>query len=516
MVVQARTQTFPPPTAGWISAGNVLSPPSDGADVLDNFFPTAQGARLRFGCALHATADAGVVQLRTFQSGDLAHLLACTASKVFEMSAPADPAVTPTALLTGQSNGDWSTAQISTAGDIFLAACNGTDTPWYYDGTTLALYGSGAIDITGSGLTKANLSHVNQFAQRLFFVEKGTMNVWYLPVDSIGGTATKFPLGSVFEKGGAVLMTATWSVDAGDGLDDLFCIFSTEGEVAIYQGVDPASWSKVGLYKIGQPVDKHATFKVGGELLVVTDVGVVGVSASINEAETGQAASALTVKIEDAWQEAVTYRTTDRPVSQAYWPEKGMLIVGTEIISDDGPVSFVANLRTGAWCRYTGWDVRCAAALSGNLYFAGADGKIYQGEVGGTDAGTAYKGRYVPVYSTAATPQWKVVTEMNAVFRSTVTVKWSAKAFSDWTSGSIGTPSPLSEDTGTTTWGVGVWDTAIWGGSGELRVTNGWKTVAAQGLAIAPALAVVSNSTTRPIVDILATQLTYELAGVMV
>ncbi|MGK3945817.1 hypothetical protein ABK046_46665, partial [Streptomyces caeruleatus] len=77
-----------------------------------------------------------------------------------------------------------------------------------------------------TGVTTSTLAHVTLFKNRLFFVQNNSMNVWYLPVNSIGGTASMLDLGSVFRRGGRVEACYTWTLDAGDGSDDHFVVIS--------------------------------------------------------------------------------------------------------------------------------------------------------------------------------------------------------------------------------------------------------------------------------------------------
>lgn len=58
-----RDVTFPAPTKGWVQSGNITTAGMDQAEVLDNFFPTAQGARLRGGSTEYADIGAAIVRL---------------------------------------------------------------------------------------------------------------------------------------------------------------------------------------------------------------------------------------------------------------------------------------------------------------------------------------------------------------------------------------------------------------------------------------------------------------------
>ena len=73
------------------------------------------------------------------------------------------------------------------------------------------------------------------------------MSLWYLPLNSISGAASEFPIGNFLQKGGKIVAIIPWTIDSGHGSDDLFCILSSEGEIAVYSGTDPASlttWDK--------------------------------------------------------------------------------------------------------------------------------------------------------------------------------------------------------------------------------------------------------------------------------
>lgn len=511
MAVQ--TRSFYPPVSGWIAAENALKPPKDGAWVLDNFFPTASGARVRGGKRLHATLDDEPVRMFTYLSGDNATLFASTETDIFDITAPADAEVTPTAWLGSQTSGDWSDVQISTAGGDFLVCVNGADSGFVWDGSTIEQYGGGTYSITG--VTSSNLTHVGLFGSRLFFCEKNSMNVWYLPVDSIAGTATKFPLGSVFNRSSKVLFTGTWSLSAGDGLQDLFFAVSEEGEVAIYEGYDPAVWSIVGVYEIGRPIDKHAWTKVGADVLIMTTVGLVPLSQAITKDLAQLSEGTASLNIEDAWRDAITNRSGSRATPIIYWKGESLLLIGTEATATGGNVSFVLNPRTKAWSRYIGWDVICGAVSEDNLYFAEEDGLVYQGEVTGSDAGTAYQAHYVPMFSTCDVPNIKHVQQVNAVFRGSVSVNWGANVNADFT---VPDPSPnlaLPEPSTAALWGSFTWGSFTWGGGSRRETTSTWKNVRGKGFAVAPSILLTSNSTAAPEVEVMATQIRYEVGSVL-
>lgn len=581
----SNTIAYPAPTAGWVQSGNVVQAPLNQAEVLDNFIPTAQGARLRGGCQEYADLGAAVIRMFTYVSGSVTKLFASTASKVFD-AGRVSSGVNTFAELEGVASGDWSATQISTSGGQFTVAVNGSDHAVYWDGTefnpitaeaineipfdaetaafavgetvtggtsgataeilaitktsatagklkvgaitsgpfqdnealtdgatgaaTAAGASASASAITITNVTTNLLSQVWLFKERLFFVEKGTSSVWYLPVESIGGAAVEIDLGSVFSKGGNVLFGARWSLDSGSGLDDVCLFFSDRGEVAVYEGTDPSSattWSLAGVYEIGDPLNKHGFFKAGGDLAVVTKDGIVPISAAIAKDRAGLQLSAITYPIEDAWRDAIEGATASDPVSVVLWQSGRLLLVGTPQTTGGNPVSFIANARTGAWCRVTGWDVTCGEVVDDTLYFGSPNGKVYLADSGGSDDGVAYTGVYVPKFQPA-----NVFGTSNAAaltYRSTERITFSMSAHADYTVGDIPSPQP-SFTTGGDTWGTGVWGTFVWGSSSSLQSFTEWQAVASSGYAHAPGVAITSNQVSPIVFEIQVTRLRVE------
>ena len=497
-VPATKTDTFPAPVKGWVQSGNVVGAGRDQAEVLDNFFPTGQGARLRGGISELADLGAAAVRLFVYQSGTNETLFGATDADIFDTSDIAGGAVK-----TSLTSGDWSTTQISTAGGEFLVGVNGADTGFTYNGSTFS-------DLALTGVDEDAVSQVWLFKERLFFVEGGTPSVWYLAVESIGGTATEINLGSVFRRGGNVLFGATWSLDSGNGLDDVCLFVSTTGEVAVYEGTDPSSaatWALVGVYDIGEPLNKHAFFKAGGDLAILTEDGIIPISEALRKDRAALQANAITYPIEDAWKTAIANRATAYPISATLWQSQTLLVVGTPQEISNIPVSFVANARTGAWCRVTGWDIQCSAVFEDKLYFGDENGKVYRADVGGTDDGVQYTGIYVPKFITY--PQNRNANFAGLTYRGTDEIGFEMEGHSDYSVGEI-LPPDVATSGLTDVWGAGVWGTFTCGRSSSLDTFTEWQTVSASGLSLAPSIAVTSNQTGQLVFEILATRLRSE------
>lgn len=573
-----REEIFPAPTRGWFQAGNLVSAPPDAAEVLDNFFVTAQGVRLRGGASPVVDLDAPVVRMFTYEAGSASGLFGSTATAIFDLttgnlsgwsdgfSSGFGTGSATFGMVEGLSSGDWSATQLANASGQYLVIVNGDDYAMFWDGTewspittaavnelpfdalvtefevgetvtggssgasatvlailktsptvgtlVLGAITSGPFDdnealtsaggeATAAGASAARssiaitnvattaLSHVNLHKRRLWFVEDGTTSAWYLPVDSIGGAAVEFDLGGVFRKGGDLLFTATWSLDSGNGLDDVFIAVSTEGEIAVYEGTDPGSastWALTGVYEIGKPLNKHAYFKAGGDLAILTEDGIVPVSEALRKDRAALQSNAISAPIEDAWKAAIANRTTSYPVTATLWQSQSLLIIGTPATSNGNNVAFAAYAASGAWSRIVGWDIRCSVVYNDNFYFGTNSGVVYRGDNGGTDSGAGYTAVCVPKFSYSQNLRGAVAAGIT--YRATSEANVDLYAHADYTVDDMASVAPTTTS-GTSSWGTGVWGTFVWGGNE--RTYTQWQFVRAFGYALAPAVKIASN-----------------------
>lgn len=585
---QTQDALFPAPTKGWVQSGNITTASPDQAEVLDNWFPTAQSIRLRAGCTEYADLSAAVSRLFTYASS-ANDLFASTASGIYDCDriALGGAVFADVADLT---SGDWSTVQTSTSAGDFLVAVNGSDPMHYWDGTnwnpvngaavnnvpydtltaafsvgetvtggtsgasativsivqtsaTAGILKVGAITsgpfqdnealtsaagaatangasssasaVTVTNVATSALSQTWLFKQRLFFIEGNTLSAWYLPAASIGGAAVELPLGAVFRRGGVLLFGATWSLDSGSGIDDVCLFVTSEGEIAVYEGTDPSSastWALAGVYDIAAPINKHSFFKAGGDLAIVTEDGIIPVSEALRKDRAALQAVAISYPIEDAWKEAVS--NTSFPVNVTLWQSEAMLIVGVEPDANTDQ-AFVANARTGAWCRYTGWDVRCAAVSDDQLYYANAAGKVMKAENGGDDDGVQYTATYIPKFQEFGAAATKFAVHGGLTFKASGTPVFKMAALSDYEVSTFSAPSATGFSSGGAVWGTFVWGTGVWGSNVATQTYTRWKSVRAAGHSLAPVVLVTSNQSSAPVFEILATRLRFETGNAL-
>lgn len=516
-----------------------------GAQIMDNWFPTASSARLRRGLARYATLPNGatVRSVFTYVVGLQREIFAATDGGIWRVTNIEEAftniftpdyenylspdgvdeafgwASVPESenLWTAATDGDWVTLQFSTAGGTFLIGVNGTDEAFIYDGTDFTTLG--VTFPSGSALTTADLSYAWAYKQRVYFVAKDSLDVYYLAVDSIGGELVKLPLGGVFNRGGSILFGQTWSLSSGGdgGLSEQNTFVTTEGEVAIYQGLSPdsaADWSKVGVYRVGTPMGKKAFVRAGGDLIIATTIGFIPLSRAIQMDYAALGIAAVSAKIADAWRDAVTMRGSSGWICE-FWPEGSMILVAPPTLQNQEPVVFVTNSDTGAWTRFTAWRPTAMEAFQGALYFGSVNGAMQRAWSTGSDEGAPYTGTMIPLFNDLGTPgQRKVAKIARAVKLSRYPVREQVTATFDFSSRVPPVPDSPFVPVGNE-WGNAIWGQSVWGASAPTDVTEDWRSVGGSGYAASVVLQVTSGAITPVDVELIRIDMSYEIADLI-
>ncbi len=281
----------------------------------------------------------------------------------------------PTELGSGFSENRWQTALY--ADRLFFV--NGTDNPQVFNGSTLA-----GIVWSGSGLAADNdLINIALVRNRLWFCEKNSADVWYGAVGQITAASplTEFSLSQI-AGGGFCMAVGSWSRDGGDGADDLTIFVMSTGEILVYQGDPGSTFSLIGKYQAAPPVGRQCLIKVGGELVVITRLGFLPLSAAVGGV-------ALDLARIDPWGKIAPLVASDAELdgSNAGWHgclHNGVLYVNVPMTDAVLSKQHVLNTRNGAWGGpYTGWNGSSFCSFENELYFGGMDGTVKL--VGGPD-----------------------------------------------------------------------------------------------------------------------------------
>lgn len=473
----SRTVGVPAPVGGWNARDSLADMDKRDAVILDNFFCTPTDVRVRDGYVDWATGlGAQVSTLASYSppSGS-AELFAAAGGNIYDVTASG---AVGAAVVTGKTSAEWQHAMMGTSGGQFLLMCNGADDVLSYDGTT---WSNPSI----TGVTPANLIHINVHKNRVWFIEKNTLKAWYLGTNAVAGAASPFDFSGLFTRGGYLVAMATWSLDVGFGMDDYAVWVTSEGQVAVYQGTDPASastWSLVGVYQLGEPLGRRCFIKFGGDVLYLGADGLTPLSkALVSTTETTN--QRVTAKIQSVVSEYVTQYGSNFGWQCAMLPSENMLLVNVPTAAS-GPQSMQLAMNTisGAWSRFTGISAACWERHNEQLYFGG-NGVVCRAWGTRSDNGANINFEALQAFNPHGNnSQLKQVKMLRPVFSTdgAPAVRLGVNADYD-TSAPTGalTYTPVSG----AQWGVARWGIDVWGGG--LTIKRDWQSGFAMGYAFA-------------------------------
>lgn len=475
------------PTGGWNARDSIGEMKPTDAVYLTNFFPTTTDVMLRKGYTQFATGLPGQVEsLMPYSSGTTNKLFAASGTAFYDVSAGG---AVGAAVVTGLTNARWQHENITTAGGSFMLAVNGSDKLRGYSGSAWWTDGDGTHDITG--VDTANCIHINLFKNRIWLVQKSTLKVWYLPTSSIAGAAVAIDLSSVARAGGYLMAMENWTIDAGEGVDDHAVFITSEGEVIVYKGTDPASattWSLVGVWAIGAPVGRRCSMKWAGDCLLLTQDGLFPLAGALQSSRLDPRV-AITDKIYSAVNEATTAYGANFGWQLLDYARGNMLILNVPV-AVGSQQQYVMNTVSKAWCNWTNIPANCWCIYNDEPYFGGNTvvGQAWNGYADNStningDAKQAFNyfgsrgllKRFTmvrPIISSDGNPA--AVTGINVDFSN------------DDVTGSVTfVPSTYS------TWDTSLWDVGIWGGG--LTITKYWQSVTGIGFSGALRMKIASR-----------------------
>jgi hypothetical protein len=334
-----------------------------------------------------------------------------------------------------------------------------------------------------TGVDSSNLIGINLHKERLYFVEEGTLNFWYLGVNAISGAATSYPLGAVARNGGFIMAMGTWTLDAGYGVDDYAVFITNNGEAIVYKGSDPSDpndWSLIGVWQLGQVFSRRCFFKFAGDLLLITQDGIVPLASALQSSRLDPRIN-ITDKIYYAVSEAADLYNTEFGWQIHYYAKQNMLIFNIPVIG--GQQQFVMHNITKAWANFTNIKATCFEVYDEDMYFGGNGfvGKFWDGL---SDNDTNIKASCQQAYSYFdARGQLKRFTMVRPILftdNGTPTVLCGINTDFD-TQNNVGqvTFNPALVSVGV--WGTSTWDNADWGGGNT--ISKQWQGVTGIGYA---------------------------------
>lgn len=471
----AKTISIAAPVGGWNARDPVAAMDELDAVILDNMFPTPADVMARKGYTEHATGLPDIVEtLMVYSTFTGETLFAASGAGIYVATTAT---AVGTAAVSGLSNVQIQHANFTdTSGANWLHCVNGADAMRVYNGSAwVTVTGSSSPSL--SGVSGADIINIGVHVNRIWFIQKNSLSAWYLPAGAAGGSATEFDLGPVFKRGGKLLAMGSWTIDAGEGMDDHAVFVTDKGEAAVYKGTDPSSsttWAKVGTYRIAPPIGYRCLLKYGGDLVVITEDGFFPMSQALMTDRSQVVA--LSDKIRQAVRDSATLYKSEAGWEAMYYPGAPFLLFN--VPDTTGHKQFVMNTITGAWCRFTGIAAECWTLFGNEPYFGG-DTAVYKLWSAKADNGVDIRCDALQAYQaykrpgrvkrfTMAKPMLLLTGSPGIGMAMNVDYNAVDPAFSLNV-----TPSTAGQ------WDVSKWDQAKWGGEPAFR--GEWQTLGAIG-----------------------------------
>ncbi len=500
----ALSKSLPAPVGGWNARDSIADMDEKDAVILENLFPSTTSVDLRGGHSQFATGLSAQVETVISYSGAATNkLFGIAGGSVYDGTAGG---AVGAAALSGLANSRWQYVNITTPGGNFIEMCNGADSVYTFDGTT---WTDQSASITG--VTSSTLININLHKNRLWFVQKDTLKAWYLPVQSITGAASAYDLSAFCPHGGYLMAMATWTMDAGYGIDDMAVFVTSNGDCLVYRGTDPSSastWALVGAFWIGSPIGRRCFVKYQGELLIITQDGLLPLTNALKSSRLDPRA-ALTDKIQKAISSAVTNYGSNFGWQVTPYPNKNAVVLNVPINTNANQQQYVMNTITGSWCNFTGWQANCFTIHQDDLYFGGSGfiGKAWETNA---DAGQAIPTRALQAFSYFGSPaKLKRFTMMRPTFYASSPPAVSGQINVDFDD-AISTATLSAASAIGALWDAGLWDTGIWGSG--LELSRLWQGAVGIGYCGAPNIRTSTNA-----IDLqwLATDVVFEQGAIL-
>lgn len=466
--IKTNVVSHPAPTGGWNSRDTLTSMAVNDAVRLVNFFPNTTDCILRGGNTTHSSGITGLVETLAVYNATsgINEMFAADDTNVWDVSATGVASA-----LVAVTNGRFQWLNFGDGTNNYLMMFNGIDSPLYYNGSTWTSI-TGVSSPALTGLDPTLIISLNEHQGRLHFIQKNSLSFWYLPANAAGGALTEFDLSPFCKNGGYLMWSATWSFDSGSGPDDVAVYMTSEGEVIVYQGVDPStasSWRLIGVFQLGKPLGRRSFVKHGGELYIITQAGVYPLSKVLNTQSIDKEI-ATTSKIEKSFTKAALDYGGNFGWMATIHHLKSAMIFNIPIVEGGAHKQYVMNVITGSWCEFDSWDAECFVVYNDSLYF-GKNNQVQKAWSGTSDDGSDIVVIGKTAFSYLESPTEKRVNLFRPLLQVDGNVNFLTGFDIDYSDNEI-----LGEASFTITnralWDVSEWDVGFW--SSGLQIVDQW------------------------------------------
>jgi len=380
--------TMPPPSLGLDLVTPIDSMDPSAALELTNVFPGAGAPSVRLGyqefATLPLTSPIGFMG-ELPRPASASQLIVANTTRLYSVSTSG--VVADISKVGGYTNGLWNSEIF--ANNIYL--CNGINNAQVYTGTSTAADLNATF--AGGGSTLDKLWNVNSYRERLYFTEKDSFKVWYHDTARATFTAAGSQLKSydfqyIMKRGGYLLFTTTYTNQTASTANDYFVAVSSEGEIAMYSGYSPddTAWTLVAHFFIGKPLGPKSYIRVGHDIWIITDQGIVPVSV-LFQADPEQAINVISQNVNPIITQYASLVGFTNLWHGFFW--SGGRRVYVSIPDTDASAFFlVYSIDRKSWSIFKlATDTHAFRSCKFNRmpYYGSYSGKIYLGETGYAD-----------------------------------------------------------------------------------------------------------------------------------
>ena len=456
-----------------IIAENIYGLSSDfgfeAAVYMYNVIPGEFGARVRPGSADHAnTIPDATTEIRTVMhyntvAGSSTKIFAATDQGIYDITTGgAGPHTQVVTWGVAGVNAGWcSFINYTNASGDYLLVCDEDNGYIYYDGTTWTTVPA------VTGVSAGDLVHVTEWQGRLFFTEKSTGSAWFLAPLAISGAATQFFVGDRFKAGGNLVMNTTWTVDAGDGINDKFVQISSEGDVIIWEGINPTAATDItmiGRWDVGAvPAGRRIMTDWGGDVAIITKTGIIKITTLLSAKANLSKDQYLTRNIGKYFREQMAEVSTVRGWALEFVPNEGIAVVTIPqpTATSRAPMQFIMNTATEAWGMFRDLDMVSMVKTSTGFQFGTTTGEVKDFE-GTTDDSESIDFSWLTHFSGMGNPAvWKIPAFIRSYWVGGGAPSVLIKAKYDFDLEEDQDAVPASMITGAL-WDAAIWDDATW------------------------------------------------------
>jgi hypothetical protein len=386
------------------------------------------------------------------------------------------------------------THYVNQAEDDVLFYADNINGLYEYDSLTDSWRNTGIIS---GDITEADVKFVMSYKKSVWFAVRNSTVGYYLPIFSNSGQVTAQHFGDKFKHGGTLEGLFSWTVDGGDGVDDILVAVGHGGDVVVFTGDGPEAdnWGMRGIYYIGViPNTPRFGTEQGGILYLLSAYGLTsvddllrGVDTSVLQADIR--GTSIAYKIAGLIRESMKLKRALRGWDVALIPSEGGILVSVPTLEGEAPIQYYYNLGTQGWGIWRDVPMQSFTEFQDTVYFGTADGRVMrmdvpvdnvlltpvEGEQNGNDINfsilTAYSGLKTDgVY--------KRVKLIRPDFLSSLPPAHSSQARYDYELGeglNFQLQPPIQH--GLAEWDVGSWDNVVWGsnrGQTFPSIGGGW------------------------------------------